>query len=490
MRKGNLFSQLLTLFLAVILSCIGISFTFSYLNQRNTLIQNRMDALKNQAQDMAYLASRLSNEVYSRAFGKASPTEQYMFWKAYQVYEDYNAYIMIVDRNGTGRTYYSESALLSESLEYFPSTEVLIGYLKDIVRGKEIVTITDSDKGPLFTVMVPWLQDNIFNDQKTFMGFVLIQTAAQTIQAMYSGLIWQIVVAGVALGLLAGLLLYIFTKRLTKPLIAISEAARHMTSGDFEPITTTKGPKEILELSNTFNRMASQLVEEDQSRRDFVANVSHELRSPITSIHGFAQGMLDGTIPAEEHDHYLGIVVNETSRLSKLIANLLNLSRLENKDIQLAFSTFDVNELTRKVLISRMNAIDEKQLEIEADFKIDPCYVKADIDQIEQVVINLVDNAIKYTPVGGSIALSNDEDKYLVYMRIKDNGIGILPEDVPHIFDRFYKADKAHTVGKGTGLGLSICQRIIERHHQQIRLVSGEGGAEFEFTLEKSQRPE
>ncbi|MBR0329752.1 MAG: sensor histidine kinase, partial [Selenomonadaceae bacterium] len=244
-----------------------------------------------------------------------------------------------------------------------------------------------------------------------------------------------------------------------------------------------------MELSLAFNRMAAQLSTLEQSRRDFVANVSHELRSPITSIQGFAQGMLDGTIPQEEHEKYLQVVEDETQRLSKLIAALLNLSRMENEEISLAFTDFDVNEMARRVLISRINALEEKALDVEVNFEEDACFVRADSDQIQQVMINLLDNAIKFTPRGGLITLSSGRAGEQVYMRVKDNGIGIMPEDAPHIFDRFYKADKAHTVGKGTGLGLAICFRIMERHGQSIRLLNGEGGAEFEITLAPGKNP-
>ena len=199
--------------------------------------------------------------------------------------------------------------------------------------------------------------------------------------------------------------------------------------------------------------------------------------------------MLDGTIPPEMHGQYLQVVVDETQRLAKLINNLLNLSRIENEETSLAFSHFELNEMIRRVLISRMTQIDDKNLEIEVDFQDDTCFVHADADQIQQVIINLLDNAVKYTPSHGTVSLSTRTEKDRVFMRIKDNGMGIPASDAPYIFDRFYKVDKAHTVGKGTGLGLAICKRIMERHGQQIRLVSGEGGAEFEITLEKGNDP-
>ena len=483
MHGQSMFARLLTVFLVVILCCVVLLFGLSYANLRDNHIQSRMNALKTQARDMAYLASRLSSDTLTRALGKSTTTEKYMYWKAERIYQEYNAYIIVVDRSGQPYVYYNESTLQDESLRALPGREDISAYMEQALRGEEIVRQTESTSGPLFTVLVPWVQDNALTNQRTVMGFVLIQTAAQAVHASYQGLVWQAALAAAALFVAAAVIVFFLTRQMTRPLTAMARAAGNMARGDFGARAPEEGSREIRELSLAFNQMAAQLSNIEQSRRDFVANVSHELRSPITSIQGFAQGMLDGTIPREEHGQYLRIVVNETHRLSKLINGLLNLSRMENEETSLAYSDFDVNELARRVVISRMTQLEEKQLEVEADFEHDVCFVHADSDQIQQVLINLLDNAIKFTPQGGVITLSTRLQGDHVSLRVKDNGVGILPQDAPHIFDRFYKADKAHTVGKGTGLGLAICHRIMEKHGQSIRLVSGEGGAEFEITL-------
>jgi len=485
-----MFTRLLTVFLAVILCCVALLFSLSYVHLRENHIQSRMNALKNQARDMAYLASRLPSDHINRIWGTSSATEQYMYWKANRVYQEYNAYIVVVDRSGQQRTYYSESTLQDESILALPSQQDLAYYMDEVMQGKEIIRQTDSTFGPLFTVIVPWTQENPLSSQRTVMGFVMIQTAAQTVHASYRGLVWQVALAAITLFLIAALIVFFFARQITRPLAGMADAAAHMARGDFNTHAPEAGTREIVDLSRAFNQMAAQLSTLEQSRRDFVANVSHELRSPITSIQGFAQGMLDGTVPPEEHEKYLRVVVDETHRLSKLIANLLNLSRMESDETSLAWSDFDLNEMVRRVLISRITQLEEKQLDVDVDFDADSCFVHADSDQIQQVIINLLDNAIKFTPAEGKITLSSKAYGNTVRMRVKDNGIGILPEDQIHIFDRFYKADKAHTVGKGTGLGLSICRRIMEKHGQQIQLISGEGGAEFEITLEKGKAPE
>ena len=320
------------------------------------------------------------------------------------------------------------------------------------------------------------------------MGLVMIQTAAQTIHASYQGLLLQVAFASLAVLALAGACAFWLTRGTTRPLTYMARAAGEMANGNFSVRAPLEGSSEIQELAASFNTMAEQLSTLEESRRDFVANVSHELRSPITSIQGFAQGMLDGTIPEEERTRYLQIVVDETHRLSKLINGLLNLSRMENEQVSLNCAVFDINELIRRVIISRIPQIEEKELEIDADLQETPLCVYADQDQIEQVMINLTDNAIKFSPTGGTVTLRARANGKQVVCTVQDEGSGVLPQDAPHIFERFYKADKAHTVGKGTGLGLAISRKIMEKHGQSIRLVSGDHGAVFEITLESARK--
>ena len=232
--------------------------------------------------------------------------------------------------------------------------------------------------------------------------------------------------------------------------------------------------------------MTKKLQGVEEGRKEFVSNVSHELRSPITSIRGFAEGMADGVIPAEDHPKYLRLVAGESRRLSGLIDDLLALSRLEREDAELEIGTFDVNEMLRRAVIRRMQDLEERKIEIACEFEEEACPVRADSDRIEQVVINLLDNAIKFTPVGGKITMETAVNGGLAEVTVRDNGSGVAPEDREKVFDRFFTADRAHTSGKGTGLGLSICKRILEMHGQSIRLLDTEEGAAFRFTLEKA----
>ena len=191
-------------------------------------------------------------------------------------------------------------------------------------------------------------------------------------------------------------------------------------------------------------------------------------------------------IPEEDQPKYLRLVADESKRLSGLIDDLLAMSRLERDDAKPEMSVFDINEMLRRVVIVRMNDLEAKKIDVSCEFEEDSCTVRADSDRIEQVVINLLDNAIKFTPEGGTITLESASKDGTAEITVRDNGCGIAPEDREKIFDRFFTADRAHTAGKGTGLGLSICKRIMEMHGQTIRLLDTSNGAAFRFTLEKA----
>ena len=219
-----------------------------------------------------------------------------------------------------------------------------------------------------------------------------------------------------------------------------------------------------------------------------MANVSHELRSPITSIAGYLQGMLDGTIPQEEHQKYMQVVYDETQRLTRLIRDLLDLSRIESGNVPMNPVDFNLNELMRRVLIKYEGRLEEKNMEVEAEFADEPCLVHADMDRIEQVVSNLVDNAIKFCGQYGKLTLETRWEGAECVVTVADDGAGIDEKDLPHVFDRFYTVDKAHTAGKGTGLGLSICKQILLQHGHDITVESVKGeGTRFAFQLDRAK---
>ena len=482
----SMFSRLFSILLLIILVVVFVGAGFSILTIRNNMIANRMENLLVQAREIAFLASRVDDSTLSDYLGVDTPTETYLQWKASNVFQDFGAYILIVDRNGRVKdnmiTAIQNNPDTVESL----STSDVTDALREVLSGKEIQTrITNAAKGTVFTVAVPWVQNG------DVLGAVFIHTSAQIIEAEYRGVVFQIVVGFSIAALVAAACALLYTRSIVRPLTVITRAAEDMSRGRFSTRAAVTGVNEVRQLAGAFNVMADKLAQVEESRREFVANVSHELRSPVTSIHGFVDGMLDGTIPEEEFGRYLQVVSDETNRLKKLIADLLELSRMEKGVSVLNMTPYDINESIRRVVIGRMADIEQRGIQLHLDFQTDPCIVRADQDRIAQVIYNLVDNALKFINDRGNLTIRTSLVHDKVSVMVANDGAPILPEDRPHIFERFYKADKAHTVQKasGTGLGLSICQSIIQQHGQMIRLLPEESGAAFEFTLETGSRP-
>ncbi|HNW86293.1 MAG TPA: HAMP domain-containing sensor histidine kinase [Candidatus Limiplasma sp.] len=482
----SMFSRLFSLLLLMILVVVFVGAGFSIIAIRNNMIASRMESLLVQAREIAFLASRVDDSTLSDYLGVDTPTETYLQWKAANVYQDFGAYILIVDRNGRVKdnmiTAIKNNPDTVESLTTADVTDAL----SEVLTGKEIQTrITNASSGTVFTVAVPWVQNG------SVLGAVFIHTSAQIIEAEYRGIVFQIVMGFSIAALVAAIFALLYTRSIVRPLTVITRAAEEMSRGKFNARAAVTGANEVRQLAGAFNVMADKLAQVEENRREFVANVSHELRSPVTSIHGFVEGMLDGTIPKEEYERYLQVVSDETNRLKKLITDLLELSRMEKGVIQLKMTAFDINEAIRRVIIGRVNDIEQRGIELHLDFEQEPCPVYADQDQIAQVITNLVDNALKFINDRGNLTIRTSLVHDRVSVVVANDGAPILPEDRPHIFERFYKADKAHTVGKGsgTGLGLSICQRIIQQHGQTIGLLPTEVGAAFEFTLQAGSRP-
>ncbi len=269
--------------------------------------------------------------------------------------------------------------------------------------------------------------------------------------------------------------IYILTYRLTKPLKSMSLAAKAMAKGDFSKRVPVTSDDEIGELAASFNMMTNSLSRLESMRRSFVGNVSHELKTPMTTIGGFIDGILDGTIKPENRDYYLSIVSDEVKRLTRLVNNMLSVARLESGESALNTVEFDFYELLCTVMISREQQIEEKNLEIIGLDAMDSIKIKADKDLLYQVVYNLTDNAIKFTQDSGKISfMLNENDKYITFT-ITNTGKGIAKNDLPLIFERFYKGDKARSnVKNSAGLGLYLVKTIVTAHGGKISVQSKE----------------
>jgi len=318
-------------------------------------------------------------------------------------------------------------------------------------------------------------------------GIVIMSTPMEQVTQILQKISDTYLFVSVLAVLLAVLIMSIVARSNSKPLKDMANAANAFGHGNLDARVQVdpKSPDEIQDLALAFNNMASSLQQSEYQRQEFVANVSHELKTPMTTISGFVDGMLDGTIPAERHKHYMQMVSDETKRLSRLVRSMLDISRLQDQDIpEEKKSRFELQELAGQVLITFEQKIDSKKLNVDVDFPGHPTYTRAGPDYITQVIYNLLDNAVKFCPEGGDLGLRIKAGTAKLYVSISNSGETIPQAELPLVFDRFHKLDKSRSQNRdGWGLGLYIVKTIICRHGEDISVTSQNGVTTFTFTL-------
>ncbi len=320
-------------------------------------------------------------------------------------------------------------------------------------------------------------------------GYVVIHCKMTDIEESCNSLLNISYITLVILFLLSLIILIFFTEIVYVPLRKITYATEQYAAGNMHYEFQVESEDEIGYLAASLNFMASEIARTEDDQKKFVANVSHDFRSPLTSIRGYLEAMLDGTIPPEMHEKYLNIVLNETDRLTKLTNSLLTLNNLNTKGMLLDKTDFDINQVIRNTAASFEGTCRKKKIAIELVLTDDEMYVNADMGKIQQVLYNLIDNAIKFSHDSSIIKIETSQKKNKLFVSVKDTGIGIPKEDLKFIFDRFYKSDSSRGKDKkGTGLGLSIVKEIIHSHNEHINVISTKGeGTEFIFSLPQAE---
>lgn len=321
-------------------------------------------------------------------------------------------------------------------------------------------------------------------------GYVVIHCSMANIQQSCNALLNISYITLAVLLLLSLIILIFFTEIVYIPLRKITYATEQYANGNMHYEFQVESDDEIGYLASSLNYMASQIAGSEDDQKKFVANISHDFRSPLTSIRGYLEAMLDGTVPPEMYDKYLRIVLNETERLTKLTNSLLSLNNLNTKGMLLDRTDFDINQVIRSTAATFEGTCKSKTIAIEMMLTGTRMYVNADIEKIQQVLYNLMENAIKFSHHNSVIKVETSVKKNKLFVSIKDTGIGIPKNDLKLIWDRFYKSDLSRGKDKkGTGLGLSIVKEIINCHEEHINVISTEGvGSEFLFSLPMSER--
>ena len=438
-----------------------------------------------------YLSASKEGELFAIAESWADFTEKLALRTNTYERENYQMYIdalshstdtSVVVLNTDGRV----MAATSNNTNFSIKRE----FYEDVMHGQKVQyvgTLGGLYETTSLTVGVPIH----YNDENAIIGGVFVSLAMPEINELRSGII-KIFLFAVSLVLIITLIIIFSTSsRITRPLKALNNASKAIADGHVERRVALTEQNEIGELGDSFNKMAESIEHLEDMRRNFIANVSHDLRTPMTTISGFVGGILDGTIPPEKHEQYLSIVLDETKRLSRLVTDLLDLSKLEQGNFNLEIRELNINELLRLSIIKSEKRITDKDIQLTVNFESDDQWVLADKDSILRVLTNLLDNAIKFTEPGGFMDIRTGmTDKNKVFVTIQNSGIGIDKDDLIHVFDRFYKSDKSRSLDKnGTGLGLYIVKNIIKSHGETIWVESEpDSYTRFNFTLTPAPR--
>ena len=467
MKHISLFWKLLVLFFGVSLSLFIILNTAGLNLMQDKMLARTKEELYRDGTD--YVSNYLLN-YYKKSPDIGELSDQFVLWS-----DMTGARIWLVDNNGL---IIVDSSRMGAG---FSLREAQADFLE--VTFRETVYFKGIMSEPVLCVTIPVIHDFVNK------GYLVLSVPMSVIEAES---VYYLDFANVAYLIFQPVLLLVFVLvycMTAVPVKRITEAAQRFSRGNFKEPLDLKTTAEYQELGNTIQYMGDKLKNADDAQRKFVSNVSHDFRSPLTSIKGYIEAIKDGTIPPELQEKYLDIVIFETERLTKLTSNLLELNSFDDNGIILHKTEFDINQMIKQIALSFEGTFMKKKLVLNLVFSQKEQLVKADRDKIEQVLYNLIDNAVKFSSQDSSMRITTEEKGNKVVIAVKDNGIGIPKESMNRIWERFYKTDLSRGKDKkGTGLGLSIVKEIITAHEENISVVSTEGvGTEFIFSLPQAE---
>ncbi len=366
-------------------------------------------------------------------------------------------------------------------------------FIKRAKEGNSVVQL--HQKGGVFSeqtlvAIAPIQKYDMVSNKTRFLGAAIALKPMPQVRYIQNRLVAIIFVAQLIAWIVAFIVSFVITRQIIKPLKRMRTAAKSIAAGNFNERIPITSSDEVGQLAQSFNSMSQALSELENMRSSFISDVSHELRTPMTTISGFVEGVLDGTIPEKDRNRYLATVLEEVKRLSRLVNDLLEASRLEQGKIKIEKKNVDMNRLVAESMFAYEQQLTEKKISVNLNLEGKECIALADRDSIKRVIINIIDNAIKFTPEYGNISVSTENKNKKVYVSILNNGEGISEEDLRHIWERFYKTDKSRSNDKkGVGLGLHIVKTIITQHGGEVFAESELGKfTKFTFVLDEGTK--
>jgi signal transduction histidine kinase len=470
----SLFARMLFVYLLIIFIAFTMLGGIFFETLKSQFLTSYMETMKDNAQ--------IINDWFSE-YWVGQTSDEDLQARLMQKAAEENTVIWLVDP--VGFVPFNADPQGKSNIDEAYSTSNTFDFLSDTLKGIEVSRISDFNNSFKDTVMTVALPLKVGD---TIKGAIVVHKAVKDVEVGINAIYRQVFIPLIFSVAFAAILVFILSRYIVRPIRDISYAAGELSRGNLDWRVKPRTKDEIGELAESFNKMAEELKMQDGLRNTFIANVSHELRTPLASVQGFIQGMLDRAIEESDRDKYLEIVLGETKRMNTLISDLLNLAKIESGKFPIEYSQFDINELIRRCILTFEQRIEEKQLEVNIRLTDDKLFVWADEDRISQVITNLIDNAVKFTPSGGELKVWTHAADNKVFVSIADTGEGIPVEDQPYVFERFFKVDKSHSQSTpGTGIGLSIVKRIISQHGEKITLQSVPGkGTTFTFSLTRT----
>ena len=484
--KKTAFDKIVVGFVVLVVIIFALLMVYSISTAQNSVLSERKSTMKNEITMLAdgamtdYSNGTIDSKELYKELQHAADTLDMGIWLT-----DERSNIIFRSGSSSGS---SESGGSSKDSDSHSSTN---DNLKNYVEPDELFAsfCFEDTFGGYFSEDTLVIGQPLYS-WNNYMGTIILTSPMTFKQDIKSRMLSTTFVPFLILMLIAMIALMLMSNSLLKPIREIIKTSKSYAQGNFNARVNVTAKNEFGELARYMEEMADELSRSNEYRKSFISNISHDFRSPLTSIKGYIEAMLDGTIPSEMHEKYITSVLNETERLTKLTNSLLTLNNLNTKGMLLDKTDFDINQVIRNTASTFEGTCHNKSIAIEMILTGNEMYVHADMGKIQQVLYNLMDNAIKFSHHDSVIHIETSEKKNKLFVSVKDTGIGIPKEDLKLIWDRFYKSDLSRGKDKkGTGLGLSIVKEIINAHDEHINVISTPGvGSEFIFSLPKSHQ--
>ena len=476
--KKSLFLKIFLTQITVTLLVLAVVIPAIFMLIGDFFISNNKEVVLQDAERVATLVSRVADNQENE--------KTWDFFKEGIEYIGGHSIVMVVNDKG-------DVVAAPKTATGINADKIDSEFIEPVRNGESLVKVyhhSEIFNQQTLVAIAPIEEIDTVSGKTVFLGASIAAMPMPQIEGIQNRFLTIIVITQIIAWVVAFILSSILTRHMLKPITRMQTAAKSIAAGNFKEKIPVTSSDEIGQLAESFNSMTKSLEELENMRSSFISDVSHELRTPMTTVSGFVEGILDGTVPEESREKYLATVLEETKRMNRLVNDLLETSRLDQGTVKIEKTRVDMNRVVAESAFSYEQQLLEKRIDVDLNLDGDECFALADRDSIKRVMINLIDNAIKFTPECGKIIMETHSDGKKVSVSIHNSGEGIEKNDLRHIWERFYKTDKSRSQDKkGVGLGLYIVKSIITQHGGEIFAESEVGKfTKFTFVLDADNK--